>query len=128
MSVQANCLIANFGDKDPTNPVDGGHYPVPSCFADTQAVSPGDLLLLVCWGGHKGLSGDAWGLGTVTNKVEEEGGLVIQYRYIAFGSPIGRTATTNGLAPLEAKRFTVPHCKANWLIGIAPSSFQRIVR
>lgn len=127
MKVHANCFIANFGDKDPMNPVDGGHYPVPSYFSDTKAVSPGDLLLLVCWGGHKGLYGDAWGLGAVTNKIEHQEGFVIQYKYMAFGSPIKRAAILNCLTPLEAKKFKVPHYKPNWLIKIGHSSFECIV-
>ncbi|MGA8848735.1 MAG: hypothetical protein WB564_02785 [Dehalococcoidia bacterium] len=117
-------FIANFGQAHAENPVDGGYYPVYSWFGDTKMISKGDVMLLCCWGGHKGLwKGDAWGLGKVTGKEEREENLFISYRYRQFVPPIKGDDVYDCLTDAEKRKFRGARLTANWLFNITPVSF-----
>ncbi len=124
-------FVANFGEKFACkHPVDGGCYPVPAYYSDAMTISEGDIMLLCCWAGHKGLyKGDAWGLGKVTDKKERNGEYDIYYKWKQLVSPIEHTTIFECLkAENKAERFKMGAAsKPNWLFKIQPTSFLLIL-
>lgn len=104
---EPRCFLAHFGKKHASvYPVDGGCYPVPSWNEASQVVSKGDLLLLCCWSGHKGLfSGDAWGIGEVTDRKICGDGTYIYYKHKSLPKPVKRVAIESCLTEREKCRF-----------------------
>jgi hypothetical protein len=124
-------FVANFGQKHADeHPVDGRCYRVPACYNDSGMVSEGDIMLLCCWAGHRGLSnGDAWGLGKVTSKTGCDGNYDIYYEWKRLVPQI-ENATIYDCLKAEGKQGkfkTGGWCKPNWLFRIEPTSFLSIL-
>ena len=86
-------FIANFGTEHADkHPVNGGRYPIPSCYDAPKIICKGDIMLLCCWGGYEGCWGDAVGLGQVTHKQENEKETIVYYNYEPWVQPVKRDA------------------------------------
>jgi hypothetical protein len=92
MQRELKYFIAHFGEKGAAKyPVHDGCYPVPSWLLAAQIISEGDLILLSCWSGHRGLyGGAAWGIGKVTRKAPCKGGTAIYYEPKPSSKPVAR--------------------------------------
>jgi hypothetical protein len=124
-------FIANFGEKySSTYPVDKGCYRVPTIYDDTKMISVGDIMLLCCWAGHKGLlNGDAWGLGKVTKKErdekEQDENYYINYKWMQFTPAISNDTIYTCLKPegKEGKFKMGPRYSSCWLFEIKATTF-----
>ena len=123
-------FIAHFGEKYAReHPVDGGCYPVPSWNEASQVISKGDLMLLCCWGGHKGLfGGDVWGIGEVTNKKQQMKRTVICYDSKPLPEAVVRATIDACLTEGERRNFKMGPARGwAFLSEIQPTSFRCIV-
>lgn len=131
MQRELKYFMAHFGEKNAAkHPVHGGCYPVPSWLPAARIISEGDLILLICWGGHKGLHGDVWGVGEVRRKAASGAGTAIYYELKPFSStPVPRHKVLGCLPNNLRGRFIIgPVRKLFWLLEIPPASFQCIVK
>ena len=131
MQRELKYFIAHFGKKGEAKyPVDGGCYPVPSWLPAARIISEGDLMLLICWSGHKGLYGGAvWGVGEVRRKTPSGADTAIYYEPKPFSTPVPRDKVLGCLPNnLNGKFIMGPVRKPFWLLEIPSASFQCMVK